>query len=297
MSTYNGEKYLSEQIDSIMKQDYDGIITLLIRDDGSQDETLDIARNYPQNEKRIIKIIEGKNIGPQKSFLSLIKEAEKADYYFFADQDDIWYDDKIRRAVTELSIISEPACYCTNYDLCNDVQENKRTKAIKEVPSFRPLKIILYNQIPGCTMGFNYALMEELQKLNLDNVMMHDSMVLSYCASIGKICFDEESGIVHRIHGNNVVGEGHKKIVPHRWIAEKIKLVIKKDDYDLSKMASQFILQGKIKGCYLSDLILLRDYKKNWLNTFKLLRHRDSHDRFMDRTTLSIRFKILLHIF
>ncbi|MBE6004400.1 MAG: glycosyltransferase family 2 protein [Lachnospiraceae bacterium] len=297
MSTYNGETFLAEQIDSIMKQDYEGVIVLLIRDDGSKDGTIDVARNYPQNEKRIIKIIEGKNIGPQKSFLSLIREAEKADYYFFSDQDDIWYDNKIKRAVSELSKMPEPACYCTNYDICNDDPRQKRTKIIKETPSFSPLKVIFYNQIPGCTMGFNNALMEELKNLDLDNVMMHDSMVLSYCSSIGKICYDEESGIIHRIHGNNVVGEGHKKIIPHRWIMEKIKLVINKDDYDLSEMARQFIRNGKIKDCYLSDLILLKDYKKSWRNTIKLLRHKDSHDKFMDRTTLSIRFKILLHVF
>ena len=297
MSSYNGEKYIKKQIDTIMEQKYDGTITLLIRDDGSNDATIKIIQECPQSQMRRIRLIKGRNVGPQRSFLALIRKAPVADFYFFADQDDIWYGDKIAKAVSGMGEYDTPICYCTNYDIVNTETGVRKERIIKDVPTFRPLKIIFYNRIPGCTMGFNRSLMAELKKLKLRNVMMHDSMVLSYCAAIGKIIFDKESSIAHRIHGNNVVGEGHKKIIPHKWIVDKLKLVIYKDKYDVSEMASEFMNNGHIKDEYVDDLRLLRDFKKSWVNTIKLLKHLDSHGTFMDRTTLSIRFKILLHVF
>lgn len=77
LSTYNGEKYLEELIESILKQEKVNV-KLFIRDDESSDSTVSIINKY-KNEN--IKIIQGKNIGPQKSFLELIKVSEKADYY------------------------------------------------------------------------------------------------------------------------------------------------------------------------------------------------------------------------
>lgn len=296
MSTYNGQAFLKKQLDSIFEQDYSEKIETIIRDDGSIDNTKEIISQYPQSDKRIITLIEGTNVGPQKSFLELIRLSGEADYYFFADQDDIWYKDKISRAINSIRPYDIPACYCSNYDIYNCDMHKIRRNVITERPNFKPLSIIFYNQIPGCVMGFNKNLMDALKKIKIDNVMMHDSMVLSFCACIGKIVYDKRPTIAHRIHGDNVVGEGHKKIIPHKWIVEKTKLVLKKDDYDLTVMADQFIKTNLVKY-YLSDLILLRDYKKKWSNTFNLLRHPDSHYIFMDRTTLSIRCKILMHVF
>ena len=297
MSTYNGQSYLPGQIGSIFSQDYEGTIDLLIRDDGSSDDTVSIIRNYPQTESRKIKLIEGKNLGPQRSFLELIRTADEAKFYFFADQDDIWYEDKIKRGVKALESFNSPACYCCNYDIYNSDLDQKKEQIIESRPEFTPLKTLFYNQIPGCTMGFNNELMKILKNIHLDNVMMHDSMVLSLAASVGDIIFDPKSGISHVIHGNNVVGEGHKKIIPHKWVADKFRLLTKKDDYDVSKMADEFIKQGNIKEEYLPDLILLRDFKNSRRNTHKLLRHKDTHDKAFDRTTMSIRSKIFFHVF
>lgn len=297
MSTYNGEKYLKEQMDSILDQDFSGDIKLLIRDDGSQDATKKIISAYKCDKNRSIELIDGENIGPQKSFLELIHASEESDYYFFSDQDDIWYTDKISRAVSFLETKSKPACYCSNYDIEYINILKKRENVLSHAPSDKPLRIIFYNQIPGCVIGFNKMLMGELKKIHLDNVMMHDSMVLSFASSIGDVIYDARPTIAHRIHGNNVVGEGHRKIVFHKWIREKLHLVMEKEDYDLSEMADQFIKSGKVKEEYISDLTLLRDYKKNWTKTILLLCHPDSHGIFLDRTTLSIRFKIFFHVF
>ena len=297
LSTYNGRKFIKEQLETIYNQTYPGFITIPIRDDGSTDDTVSIIKEFPQTENRKIIMTKGMNIGPQKSFLELIRKSEEADYYFFSDQDDIWYADKIEKAVTAMRGKTSPICYCTNYDVYNSILDVKRNAVIQRKPDFTPIKIILYNQIPGCVIGFNKSMMSVLKEIKLDNLMMHDSMVLSLAASVGEILYDHEPGISHRIHGENAVGEGHRKIIPHKWMAEKIKLVIEKDDYDISRMADEFLKTGRVKEKYVADLKLIRDYKKSIQNTFRLLRHPDTHDVWYDRTTLSIRFRILLHVF
>lgn len=299
MSTYNGQQYLKEQLDCIMQQTYRGNITVLIRDDGSSDGTAAIVGVYPKQKSRSIQFMEGSNVGPQRSFLELIRLAPKADFYFFADQDDVWDADKIEIAVAAMSGQDKPVCYCSNFRHGHTDLTVYEENALKETPIFTPLQVIFYNQIPGCVMGFNWALMELLQKLQLDSVMMHDSMALSLAAACGKVIYDPVPRITHRIHGSNVVGHGHKKIVPHKWVAEKLRLLLKKESYDVSKMAEAFlsVAQDHIHPEFLEDLLLLRDFKNSRKATRKLLRHPDTQCSLTDRTVLSIRSKIFFRLF
>lgn len=299
MSTYNGQEYIVEQIESIFNQTFEGKITVLIRDDGSSDGTKSIVLSIKDTDNRKIIFYEGNNCGPQKSFLNLIKTAQRADYYFFADQDDVWDIDKIEIAVHAMKEEESACVYCSNYRLSDMDLKVYNERAIKQSPKFTPLKVLFYNQIPGCTMGFNYKLMSLIKKIEIENVMMHDSMVLSFAAYCGKIIYDENPRITHRIHAENVVGDGHKKIHLFPWLKEKFNLLKHKENYDVSEMARQFELVAgdAVNSDYSDDIKLLRDYKKSRLKTHKLLRHKDSKDKAFDRTTLSIRSKIFFHLF
>ncbi len=299
MSTYNGQKYLKEQIESIYNQDFSGHITVVIRDDGSKDNTLKIISEFVPTADRAVQLIAEQNIGPQKSFLELIRRVPQADFYCFADQDDVWDADKVSVAVKALAQEGEsPACYCSNYRLTDMNLQVYRPKAIAETPKFTPLKTLLYNRIPGCVMVFNRALMGLLQKVELEDVMMHDSMVMCLASYCGKVIFDPTPRISHRIHLDNVVGDGHKKIIPHKWIVEKVKLVCKKEHYDLSKMAEQLLaVAPAVSPAYHRDMCLLRDFKKSGKDTRALLRHPDTQGKRFGRTTMSIRCKIWMHLF
>ena len=104
LSTYNGEKYIREQLDSILTQK-DIEVSILIRDDGSTDSTVDIIHEYCSNNSDI-KLIKGSNMGACKSFFELFKEADMGyDYYALADQDDYWYADKLTVACNMLAKI------------------------------------------------------------------------------------------------------------------------------------------------------------------------------------------------
>ena len=298
MSTYNGQKYLKEQLDSIFGQTYSGSICVLIRDDGSKDTTISIIEDYPQTPERQIKLVKAPNIGVQRSFLELIRIAEESDYYFFADQDDVWDLDKIEKAVCAMQLQHGPVVYCSNYRL-TDMNLQPYREALKQKPHFTPLQILFYNKIPGCVMGFNQVLMDLLKKLNIENAMMHDSLVLAFGAACGQVIYDDIPRISHRIHMDNVVGDGHKKIVLHRWIPEKLKLLFGKEDYDISEIAQQYLAAAgeRIHPEFKEDILLLRDFKNSRKNTWKLLKHPDTQGKPWDRTTMSIRCKIFFHIF
>ena len=97
LSTYNGEKYLQEQIDSILNQKSSHQIDLMVRDDGSSDGTIEILKFYEEQYPARVKVNFEKNIGYIHSFFELIREAEGYDYYALSDQDDIWYPEKMER--------------------------------------------------------------------------------------------------------------------------------------------------------------------------------------------------------
>lgn len=299
LATYNGEKYIKEQIESIYDQNFEGDILVYIRDDGSKDNTQDVLNTIDKRENRGYVFSKEENVGPQKSFLKLIEDAPKADYYFFADQDDVWMSHKIRRGVEMMQKEEiEYVLYCSDYAL-TDGQLNvvkEKTVDVKD-DTFHFLKALLYNQFPGCVMGFNYNLLCFLQELKIDSCMMHDSLALAVAAAIGKVCYDETPTIYHRIHDSNVIGHGHKKIEPKKWIVEKWNLLVKKESYDMSEIADKILSVGKEKIVnYREDIMQLRDFKKSYINTFKLLSNPDAKDGF-NRTALSIRCKILFHIF
>ena len=116
LSTYNGEKYIEEQLESIFAQTYWQNCNLFVRDDGSKDGTVAILKKYEKEGK--LRLECGENIGFVRSFFWLINNAPESDFYSFADQDDIWNADKIERGVKKLleADNSKPQLYFSDYD-------------------------------------------------------------------------------------------------------------------------------------------------------------------------------------
>lgn len=101
LSSYNGEKYISKQIESILNQLIDCDLTLIIRDDGSTDSTKKIINEYLIKNDNVI-FYEGSNVGYIKSFFSLIMNSGDFDFYALSDQDDIWQSNKLQNAVNQI---------------------------------------------------------------------------------------------------------------------------------------------------------------------------------------------------
>ena len=119
MSTYNGKRFLKEQIESILNQS--GVeVTLVIRDDGSSDGTKEILKEYGRLDN--VKVLFGENEGPAMSFMSLVRGAEmETEYLAYADQDDIWLPEKLKEAVSAIGHRRERAVlYCSNQTVADE---------------------------------------------------------------------------------------------------------------------------------------------------------------------------------
>jgi rhamnosyltransferase len=118
LSTYNGEAYLREQIDSILAQ-IDVSVELIIRDDGSKDSTVKIINEYKNQYVNVLILDSYKNLGPANSFMELLYASGDADYYAFAEQDDIWLPEKLSKAIgiiehKNIDGSSSPVLYASN---------------------------------------------------------------------------------------------------------------------------------------------------------------------------------------
>ena len=108
MSTYNGETYLREQLDSILAQDIqeapiNAYLKILVRDDGSSDGTVGILEDYKRKYPGVVDYYTGENMRTARSFWHLLRNAPDSDYYAFSDQDDFWLSGKLSRAVKILN--------------------------------------------------------------------------------------------------------------------------------------------------------------------------------------------------
>ncbi|MBE6702193.1 MAG: glycosyltransferase [Ruminococcaceae bacterium] len=237
MSTYNGQFYLKQQLDSLISQE--GVdLTIYIRDDGSGDNTKDIIKEYATLYP-CIQYEFGENLGYAKSFWRIFEIQEAYDYYAFCDQDDVWKSDKLIRAITKLEEIEKhdqiPALYASDaVSVDNDMQVlSEKTFNPPGVLSFyRSLQI---STVPGCTFVFNrYAF--ELASLYKGFMESHDWALYNIVSSFGKIVLDDESRILYRIHGNNTIGKTSRFQV----LMTKIKRLFKKPPRTRSRFAKDF---------------------------------------------------------
>ena len=203
LSTYNGEKYLKEQIESIIKQE-EVEISLLVRDDGSTDKTIEILEEISKNNRNI-KIYKGENKGPARSFMELVQKSEEVDYYAFADQDDIWETKKIISAVKKLNNPDIPELYISSLTIVDENLNNIEKKEIQGKFTFEDEMI--KNFATGCTQVFNKKLRNIINLYEPQYIIMHDSWITRVCYAIGgNVVIDKNSYIKYRQHSNNVVG-------------------------------------------------------------------------------------------
>ena len=120
MSTYNGQKYLRQQLDSLLNQTVRPT-KILIRDDGSNDDTVNLLEEYASFYS-FIEYYCGKNIGPAKSFFELINKCDGYDYYALCDQDDVWFKDKLEVAINTLEKENKniPLLYAGRFTLTDE---------------------------------------------------------------------------------------------------------------------------------------------------------------------------------
>lgn len=206
MSTYNGERFIEEQVASILQQlPPEGL--LMIRDDGSSDRTVALIRSFQDTR---IRIEEGSNIGFAKSFLTLlVKTPANTQMAMFSDQDDVWLEDKVQRAWDCLSTVkTEPALYC-----CRQIITDAGLRVLDESPKMngRPSfhNALAENIVTGCTAAINQRALDLLKRSGVpERVMFHDWWLYLVVSAHGTVIADDNAFIFYRQHENNFIGRG-----------------------------------------------------------------------------------------
>lgn len=246
MSTFNGEKYVEKQVESIIKQQ-DVCVELYVRDDGSTDSTREILKTLSMENKNIHMTF-GNNLYYPKSFLSLCKDVSGFDFYAFSDQDDYWEEDKLIRAIKLID--SNHSKYSLYVSALLVVDDNLCVIGKKE---FRGLRTSLGSEmsrhrLAGCTMVWSGDLHDEFVKY-VDTIMngspiptceSHDGWLTLFCILInGKVIYDSEPHILYRRHNSALTNTkgGFKKRLSY-----EIKRFVNREDY--RKRLSGFILDN-----------------------------------------------------
>ena len=205
MSTYNGEKYIKEQLNSLIDQE-DVEVKILVRDDGSTDNTVEILKQYHQEGKLDYYI--GENMKPAGSFMDLIFNAPNSEYYAFCDQDDFWKKNKLSEGIKRIKKYNGSVLY---YCGMNIVDENlvKYGEYHRNEKFANSLKYtsVFGGEISGCTMILNQSLMKKIRKYHPKYITMHDTWIHRVSLAVNsKIIADKNCYIDYRQHSNNVIG-------------------------------------------------------------------------------------------
>lgn len=212
LASYNGEKYLSQQIESILKQD-ESNWELWIRDDHSTDKTLEIIQSYVKLDSRIHHLPSKENVGVVKSFFTLLKEVPKEyAYYMFCDQDDVWIPEKISLTLSKMKAVETsdklPTLIYSDLKVVNEdlhTIHNSMFDFQKVKPERNNLvELTVQNVVTGCTVMINQSLRCIFK--DGDHVLMHDQWLGMMAAAFGRIDFVPEATILYRQHQSNQVG-------------------------------------------------------------------------------------------
>lgn len=260
LSTYNGEKYIEALLDSIIKQNVD-CYRLLVRDDGSRDNTVGIVEKWQQNHPERIELLKDDfgNLGVTNSMLELIKKSS-APYLIFCDQDDVWFPEKVRTLYQAIRykekgnsgkpVIIHCEAYTTDEDL--NPLGNTKEYSMQGYQSGRNKRqvsfgnLLLSNPVQGASMIFNRALVEELEPIRNIRVkpgLIYDSLLTSVCSIRGNIYFLNRPLMYYRQHAKNVVGSRKRYLHKMKQYTKKEQDEIKTANYLLVNYAKCDLLR------------------------------------------------------
>lgn len=253
MATYNGERFLGEQLDSVLRQ-ADASTHIYVRDDASKDRTPEILRDYERLMPGGMTILSDRNHtgSPGRNFFSLLRYSD-ADYTMYCDQDDTWATDRMRTmldAMRRAEKAHPEAPILVHSDLMV-VDENLRPVASSFMryqrlePRYRTLpRLMVQNNVTGCTVIFNRALRDLLRAPKGDGDIIHDWWTALTAAAFGFIEYVDRPTVYYRQHGTNAIGASDVRSL----------------SYALKRVLRPETVQGALSGTYVAADTFLRTY-------------------------------------
>jgi glycosyltransferase involved in cell wall biosynthesis len=228
MCSKNGAAFINAQLKSIAEQTHENWI-LIISDDGSSDDTVARLKRFAEDHPQKVGIRKGPGNGVCANFLSLANDPSiDADYFAFSDQDDVWYPDKLRRAVACLTrlLSNVPGMYCGRTELM-DLHEKSYglSPLFLRPPAFQ--NALVESLGGGNTMMFNRAAKKILEEAATVAVVVHDWWIYQIVSAAGGVVYyDPEPMLKYRQHSDNVIGSntswgarlvGFRDVLTGRW--------------------------------------------------------------------------------
>ena len=292
LSTYNGERFLEEQLESIVAQK--GVRpSIVVRDDGSTDGTCAILDKW--QDKRLLRWYDGPNMGPARSFLSLLSNCGEADYYAFSDQDDYWMPEKLEAAIGKLTRYGdEPALYFSQTQLAD--MDLKEIDSVIIDPLLTMGEALVYQFIGGCTMVMNRRLRDIVNRYTPLYVTMHDVWIYEVAQAIGAhIEFDRVPYILYRQHGDNVIGQTTSQAA--HW-KDRTGRAVRREWHARSRLAQE-VYDGYHEFMTEENIRTVRDFidgKKHLRKRLRLLT--DERYRCADAATYRyFRLAVMLNVY
>ena len=254
MTTYNGEKYVGEQIDSILSQSFQDF-SLIVSDDHSSDATWSILNAYKAKYPSRIEIRKSpERFGNARDHFFHLLRQSKADYVFFSDQDDVWFPDKMQKFMDRfISEEAEMGCDVPLLVFSDQIPTDAFLSPIakslmdyqKQNPAIESYRNLLFqNVVTGGAMALNRALgSKALECTDLSKTMMHDHWMAIVAACFGKCSYISESTSFYRQHGSNEVGA--KNVHSMRYVLAKLA--------GLDKIAKRISSQKHQAGIFLDS--------------------------------------------
>ncbi|NOX76407.1 MAG: glycosyltransferase family 2 protein [Gammaproteobacteria bacterium] len=213
LSTYNGERFITEQLDSLFSQSYPNI-AIHIRDDGSTDRTVGIIKIHPRHGE-LGSFDTGNNVGVVPSFLQLVTcHGEPGDLYAFCDQDDVWKPEKIARAVERIMKRPQPdkVLYCSRLEYVDDDLAHLGYSLVPRQTGFG--NAVMENVAIGCTSVFGDTIRQRLSEESTEKMIMHDWWAYLTATAFGEVIYDDFASLQYRQHSNTFTAwePGHKKL-------------------------------------------------------------------------------------
>ena len=276
MSTYNGQQFLAEQIRSIQEQSYTDW-TLFIRDDGSSDNTKEILKDFEHQDSRIHLIDNDKsdNLGVIKSFHKLVNH-DRADYYFFSDQDDVWLPNKLELSLKEaqnyladLPLMVYMDLKVVNQDL--EIMTESMVKSQSHHANTELVQELTENTVTGGVAMINHALAEMWQET--DDILMHDWYLALLASAFGNLVFIDQPGELYRQHSDNVLGARTLSKRFKKWIRPHILFAVYWDLIKNSQKQASHLLQMPLSQSnreLIEAFVTIMD--KPMLERFRILR-------------------------
>ena len=265
MAAYNGEKYIAEQLDSILRQTFRDWV-LFVRDDGSKDGTAAILESYVRENPGRIVLIQDPSLeggSAKKNFAAIVHwVSERYDfpYYMFSDQDDVWLETKVEETYEAMrrqeKINPGPVLVHTDLKVV-DAELNELGDSFFRYRALDPgekrlSRLLVQNNITGCTMMWNRAL-NDLVGLDEEAVAMHDWWMALAACCFGTIVCLRKPTILYRQHGGNVLGATQVNTIPfilnrlfhNRYVRETLEMSVRQAQAFLSTYSERLDREQK----------------------------------------------------